>query len=94
MSLIARGLEAHGIPTALVSVMPSLSSTARPPRQVIRRLNIGATVGRPHDVDGQLETLRRMVALIENADGFGAIDKDAKPEKSRPGGRVAARGAK
>ncbi len=56
--------------------MPPLSSAARPPRQVIRRLNIGATVGRPNDVDGQLETLRRMIALIENADSFGAVDKD------------------
>ena len=78
MSLIARGLEFAGIPTALVSVMPPLSSAARPPRQVIRRLNIGATVGRPHDVDGQKQTLRRMVALIEQAEEFGAVDKDAK----------------
>ena len=76
MSLIARGLEFAGIPTALVSVMPPLSSAARPPRQVIRRLNIGATVGRPNDVEGQQETLRRMIALIENADSFGAVDKD------------------
>jgi hypothetical protein len=58
--------------------MPPLSSAARPPRQVIRRLNIGATVGRPDDVDGQKETLRRMVSLIENADAFGAVDKDEK----------------
>jgi hypothetical protein len=80
VSLIARGLESAGIPTALVSVMPPLSSTARPPRQVICRLNIGATVGRPDDVDSQKETLRRLVALIENADAFGAVDKDAKRE--------------
>ena len=66
------------MPTVLVSVMPPLSSSARPPRQVIRRLNIGATVGRPNDVAGQKETLRRMVALIENADAFGAVDKDEK----------------
>ena len=76
MSLVARGLEEAGIPTALVSVMPPLSSAAHPPRQVIRRLNIGATVGRPGDVDGQLETLRRMIALIENAEEPGAVDKD------------------
>ena len=78
MSLVARGLEQAGIPTALVSVMPPLSTAAGPPRQVIRRLNIGATVGRPNDVDGQLSTLRRMIALIETADGPGAVDKDAK----------------
>ena len=66
------------MPTALVSVMPPLSGRARPPRQLIRRLNIGATVGRPHDVDGQRETLRRMVALVEGASAFGAVDADAK----------------
>ena len=78
MSLVARGLEAEGIPTALVSVMPALSSPARPPRQVIRRLNIGATVGRPHDVDGQRETLVKMLSLIDSAESHGAMEKDAK----------------
>ena len=62
----------------LVSVLPALSSPARPPRQVIRRLNIGATVGRPNDVEGQRETLTRMVSLLENAAEFGAVDKDEK----------------
>ena len=81
MSLIARGLEFAGIASVLVSVMPPLSSAARPPRQVIRRLNIGATVGRPNDVDGQLSTLRRMIALIESAEGPGAVDKDEKPKE-------------
>ena len=80
MSLISRGLEAAGVPSALVSVMPPLSSAARPPRQLIRRLNIGATVGRPNDVDGQKETLRRKVSLIESAEAFGAVHKDAKGE--------------
>lgn len=78
VSLIARGLEAAGIPSVLVSVMPPLSSAARPPRQVIRRLNIGATVGRPNDVEGQRETLDRMVRLLETADAHGAVDKDEK----------------
>ncbi|MCG8589523.1 MAG: hypothetical protein MJE66_09550 [Proteobacteria bacterium] len=74
MSLIARGLEEAGFPTALVSVMRPLSSAARPPRQVLRKLNIGATVGRPHDVETQRETLRKLVSLIENAEGPGAVD--------------------
>ena len=64
--------------TALVSVMPALSGPARPPRQVIRRLNIGATVGRPHDVDGQRETLVKMLSLIDSAESHGAVEKDAK----------------
>ena len=64
--------------TVLVSVMPALSSPARPPRQVIRRLNIGATVGRPHDIDGQRETLVKMLSLIDSAECHGAVEKDAK----------------
>ena len=79
VSLVARGLENAGIATALVSVMPSLSGASHPPRQVIRRLNIGATVGRPGDTASQLDTLRRMIRLIDEADAPGAIDKDAKP---------------
>lgn len=78
MSLIARGLEAAGIPSVLVSVMPPLSSASRPPRQVIRRLNIGATVGRPHDIEGQRNTLTRMIGMLESAEGHGAVDKDEK----------------
>ncbi len=77
VSLIARGLEHAGIPTALVSVLPPMSSASRPPRQVIRRLNIGATVGRPGDVESQLQTLRRMIALIEEAEKHGAVDRDS-----------------
>ena len=79
MSLIARALEYEGIPTVLVSVMPPLSSAARPPRQVIRRLNIGATVGRPHDIEGQCNTLTRMISLLESAEAHGAVDRDEKP---------------
>ncbi len=76
MSLISRGLEEAGFATSLVSVMAPLSGASRPPRQVIRKLNIGATVGRPGDKDGQLDTLRKMVGLIETAEAFGAITKD------------------
>jgi hypothetical protein len=76
VSLIARGLEDAGISTVLVSVMEPLSSFARPPRQVIRKLNIGATVGRPHDVEGQTETLCRMLELVDTADEFGIVDRD------------------
>ena len=60
----------------LVSVMEPLSSPSRPPRQLIRKLNIGATVGRPGDVETQLDTLRRMGALLERADSPGATDRD------------------
>ncbi len=77
MSLIARGLEAEGIATALVSVLEPLSSFATPPRQLVRKLNIGATVGRPNDVDGQLDTLRRMIALIDGATAADTVERDA-----------------
>ena len=76
MSLISRGLEVEGIPSVLVSVMEPLSSPSRPPRQLLRKLNIGATIGRPGDAKTQLETLRRMVALLSSAQAPGAIDRD------------------
>ena len=76
MSLIARGLEEAGMATVVVSVLEPLTSFARPPRQVIRKLNIGATVGRPNDISGQLDTLRRMIALIDEAEAFGTVGRD------------------
>lgn len=77
MSLISRGLEEAGIPSVIVSVMEPLSSPSRPPRQLIRKLNIGATLGRPGDADTQRETLRRMLALLSGAEEPGAVDRDA-----------------
>ena len=62
--------------TVLVSVIEPLTTFARPPRQVIRKLNIGATVGRPNDISGQLDTLRRMIASIDEAEDFGAVGRD------------------
>ena len=81
MSLIARGLEHAGIATALVSVLEPLSSFARPPRQLIRKLNIGATVGRAGDVEGQTETLRRLITLIETAEEHAAMDRETVPHR-------------
>ena len=80
MSLSARGLEQAGIATALVSVLEPISGVARPPRQSIRKLNIGATVGRPGDVEGQKATLRRLIALIETAEEHAAVDREKVPQ--------------
>ncbi|MCP4005279.1 MAG: hypothetical protein GY725_13895 [bacterium] len=44
--------------------------------QLIRKLNIGATVGRPGDIEGQLDTLRRMIALIDDAEAHGSVARD------------------
>jgi hypothetical protein len=45
-------------------------------------LNIGATVGRPNDAEGQRLTLTKMISLLANADQFGAVDKEAKTEQA------------
>jgi len=62
--------------TVLVTVMEPLTTFARPPRQVIRKLNIGATIGRPNDISGQMETLRRMISLVDEAEEYGAVGRD------------------
>ena len=76
MSLIARGLEHAGMPTVLVSVREPVSRIAGPPRQVVRKGNVGSTVGRPGDADGQRRTLERMLALLEHANEHGAVERD------------------
>jgi hypothetical protein len=65
-------------------VTPEAKNPKRPSPSIAHRssslrtteLNIGATVGRPGDVESQLDTLRRLVALIEKAEGPGASDRD------------------
>ena len=57
--------------------LPEMREVDVKARQLIRRLNIGATVGRPNDVATQTETLGRMLALIDSAEAFGAVDQDA-----------------
>ncbi|RMG88292.1 MAG: hypothetical protein D6712_03890 [Chloroflexi bacterium] len=65
MGLVARALEAAGIASTLTSWNPGRTRPTLPPRATFTKLNRGATLGRPHDVEQQLRVLRATLALLE-----------------------------
>jgi D-proline reductase (dithiol) PrdB len=53
VGLIARQIEAAGIPTVSLTSAWSITASANPPRAAFADLPLGHTSGAPHDRDGQ-----------------------------------------
>ena len=68
MGLIARGLEARGLPTLSMSCMMDFSSAMKPPRTVFLDFPIGCPAGKPNEPELQREILR---AALRTAPRFG-----------------------
>jgi D-proline reductase (dithiol) PrdB len=64
-SLIARGLEAHGVPCIQLTVLREMAQAFKPARPVFLDYPLGATAGRPNDPDNQRDILRE--ALTEGS---------------------------
>ena len=71
MSLVARHLEANGIPTVTFSNARDITTSACNPRLVFTNYPLGNPTGRPHDVDNQREILTAAFQLLETAGGPG-----------------------
>lgn len=67
MGLIARAIEARGIPTVVLAVRRGLIAGTRPPRVLLTPFDRGQTVGEPGDAAGQRAVLRRALALLAEA---------------------------
>jgi len=75
VGLVAREIEAAGIPTVVLSNIPVLTGAVRVPRMAAIEYPIGLTLGAPEDRAGQLAVLRATLALFETIDApGGAID--------------------
>ncbi|GAC1491756.1 MAG: hypothetical protein NVS1B2_03660 [Vulcanimicrobiaceae bacterium] len=62
---VQRAIEAVGIPTILITVEPTQTLQARPPRAVHPTFNgIGTPVGKPGDAVGQRALLERTFAAL------------------------------
>jgi D-proline reductase (dithiol) PrdB len=72
-ALVARGLEARGIPCVMLTVLREMAEAFRPARPVFLDFPLGATVGRPHDVEGQRAILRETLAAAQRLPGDGTI---------------------
>ena len=67
MPVLARLIEAAGIATVTVTMMPDMADKFRLPRVVGVEFPFGHTFGMPHDTTTQLEVSRAAVSLLASA---------------------------
>jgi hypothetical protein len=66
---VQRVLEASGIPTVALSMIPDLTRAVGVPRLAGISYPMGRPLGRPRDADGQRAVLRSMLELLTTAPG-------------------------
>ena len=69
MGLVQRVIEAEGIPTVALSMIPDLTRAVGVSRLAGISYPMGRPLGRPHDADGQRAVLRSLVQLLGTARG-------------------------
>src|ERR1700678_1532197 len=69
ISLIARHLEANGIPTVVMGCAKDIVEHAAVPRFLFSDFPLGNSAGKPHDVASQAQTLELALGLLESASG-------------------------
>jgi len=67
VSLIARHLEANGVPTVIMGCARDIVEHAGVPRYYWSDFPLGHSAGKPNDVESQRETLFGALALLEGA---------------------------
>jgi hypothetical protein len=65
-------LEASGIPTVTLSLIPDLTRAVGVPRLAGLSYPFGRPMGQPHDAEGQRAVLRALLQLLETATGPGS----------------------
>ena len=69
MSLIARHLEAHGIPSVIMGSAKDIVEHCGVPRFVFNDFPLGNSAGKPNDPASQADTLALALQLLESAPG-------------------------
>lgn len=67
VSLVARLLEAHGIPTVVLGCAKDIVELAGVPRYLFSDFPLGNPAGRPHDLASQDFTLELALRVLESA---------------------------
>jgi D-proline reductase (dithiol) PrdB len=67
VSLVARHLEANGIPTVIMGCAKDIVEHCGVPRFLFSDFPLGNSAGRPHDVESQSVTLELALRLLETA---------------------------
>jgi hypothetical protein len=73
VGLVARHLEAAGIPTVIMACARDITAGAYPPRAVFSHFPLGNPAGRPFDPENQRAVIGAALALLESATGPGTI---------------------
>ncbi len=69
MSLVARHLEANGIPTVIMGCAKDIVEYCGVPRFLFSDFPLGNSAGRPFDVPSQAQTLELALRVLESAPG-------------------------
>ena len=69
MSLVARHLEANGIPTIVMGCARDIVEQAGVPRFLFSDFPLGNSAGRPNDPDSQAFTMALALEVLESAPG-------------------------
>ena len=67
MSLVARHLEAHGLPTVIMGCAKDIVEHCGVPRFLFSDFPLGNAAGRPFDVESQALTLELTLRVLETA---------------------------
>ena len=67
MSLVARHLEASGLPTVIMGCAKDIVEHGGVPRFLFSDFPLGHSAGRPHDPDSQAQTLELALRVLETA---------------------------
>jgi hypothetical protein len=73
VGLIARAIEASGIPTLCMSSAWSITASVRPPRAVFLDFPLGHTAGRPDRPEEQRRILRDALSAFASIERPGSI---------------------
>jgi hypothetical protein len=69
VSLVARHLEANGIPTVIMGSAKDIVEHAGVPRFLFTDFPLGNSAGRPNDVESQAFTMELALTVLETAPG-------------------------
>ena len=69
MSLVARYLEANGLPTVIMGCAKDIVEHAGVPRFLFSDFPLGNSAGKPFDAESQAATLELALRLLETAPG-------------------------
>ena len=73
MGLIAREIEARGIPTLSMSSAYSITAAVNPPRAVYLDYPLGRTAGKPNDLHNQMEIMASTLNAFQTIKQPGSI---------------------